>query len=241
MYRLLNIVMIAAAFGLTSPAPALAQTDAGAAMPPASASTGQGMPTSGANSQSMPAEGSGGQAAPAATPATTAAPSGSVAKAAVTTAVINRQPQSDLNNIPNSVNKVYYFTDLHGMKGETVTHRWIYQGKTMATVKLHVGANRWRTWSSKQMLPGWTGDWVCETVGPQGHVLNKTRFRYTRAGAAPSAPAQPAADTGQSGGNGPARGQSRSGSNGISNPQQGGSFMPTQEGKPGGPGASGSD
>ncbi len=58
----------------------------------------------------------------------------------------------------------------------TVTHVWYYEGKTMARVELNVGATHWRTWSSKRILPGWTGNWEVKVLDADGMVLASGGF-----------------------------------------------------------------
>ena len=48
--------------------------------------------------------------------------------------------------------------------GGSITHRWIYKGKTMAEPTLKIGGPDWRTWSSKNIDSLWSGDWKVEVV-----------------------------------------------------------------------------
>lgn len=58
----------------------------------------------------------------------------------------------------------------------TVTHAWYHDGKTMARVELNVGSSDWRTWSSKRILPAWTGDWEVKVLDVNGVVLASAGF-----------------------------------------------------------------
>lgn len=58
----------------------------------------------------------------------------------------------------------------------TVTHAWYHEGKTMAKVDLHVGSANWRTYSSKNILPSWTGRWEVRVLDPNGVVLATRSF-----------------------------------------------------------------
>lgn len=126
-------------------------------------------------------------AEPAATPAAPAsAPTGSVARAVFTTAVVDREPKDTLSQIPANVDRIYYFTELRGLNGQTVTHRWEYQGKVIAEVKFDVHGARWRVYSNKTLDDAHTGEWKVSTVDAQGNVLSVNTFTY--GGAAPATP-----------------------------------------------------
>ncbi len=58
----------------------------------------------------------------------------------------------------------------------TVTHVWYREGKTVAHVELTVGSNNWRTVSSKQLLPEWTGTWEVRVVDRDGNLLRSEQF-----------------------------------------------------------------
>ena len=58
----------------------------------------------------------------------------------------------------------------------TVSHVWYHEGKTMARVELTVGSPDWRTWSSKRILPAWTGSWEVKVLDANGMVLASAGF-----------------------------------------------------------------
>ena len=64
---------------------------------------------------------------------------GYVERALFTTAVENHEPQDKVTVLPNDHRKIYYFSELRGMAGQTVTHRWKYDGKVMAKVRFKIG------------------------------------------------------------------------------------------------------
>jgi hypothetical protein len=83
----------------------------------------------------------------------------------VCTAVVDRGCEGVSDSFPSSVGKVYAHTRILGMDdGGSVTHRWIYKGQVMAEPRLNVGGPNWRTWSSKNIDPLWSGDWKVEVV-----------------------------------------------------------------------------
>jgi hypothetical protein len=97
--------------------------------------------------------------------------------AALATSVENRLPQGVGETFPASVDRLYAFTRVVGAGNETaVTHNWYYAGRRMAEVKLPVRASNWRTWSSKAIMPSWTGQWLVEVVGEDGSILESLSF-----------------------------------------------------------------
>ena len=101
-----------------------------------------------------------------------------VARAIFTTGVSGREPIDTVTALGASARKVCFFTDIRNCTGDAVTHRWIYRGRTMAEVKLSIGGPRWRTWSSKKLLPEWSGRWSVEVVDAAGTVLLPRSFDY---------------------------------------------------------------
>ena len=64
------------------------------------------------------------------------------------------------------------------MAGETVTHRWEYNGQVMAEVDFQIGGPRWRVYSSKTMMHDWVGDWKVSVVDEDGSPLSVNTFSY---------------------------------------------------------------
>lgn len=104
---------------------------------------------------------------------------GSVARAVFTNQIVDREPADEVTSLPNTVDKVYFFSDLRNLEGQIVTHRWEYNGNTMAEVTFKVGGPRWRVYSSKNLIPGWTGTWTVVVSNEAGETLNTTSFEYT--------------------------------------------------------------
>lgn len=108
-----------------------------------------------------------------------AAIAGEVARAQFTTAIDAREPADDLTEADAAnTQKIYFFTELRDLEGQTVTHRWTYDGATLAEVSFTPGSARWRVWSSKELLPEWTGTWTVSVVDAGGNVLTEKSFEY---------------------------------------------------------------
>jgi hypothetical protein len=106
------------------------------------------------------------------------AEAGEAARAVFTTGVENHEPVGKLTSVPATVGKVRFFTVLSDMQGRVVTHRWEHQGQVMAEVTFHVDGLRSRVWSSKRLLPGWTGHWTVSILDAAGQVMASRGFDY---------------------------------------------------------------
>jgi hypothetical protein len=95
-----------------------------------------------------------------------------------TTAVENREPVDQVTFVENDVRKVFFFSDLRGLDGKTVLHRWSHDGQVIAEVPFEVHGARWRVWSSKELRPDWIGEWTVEVVTDEGEVLGAETFTY---------------------------------------------------------------
>jgi hypothetical protein len=78
---------------------------------------------------------------------------------------------------PAGIERIYCRMHIVGAQAPTtVTHAWYRDGKTMAEVELNVGSGNWRTWSSKRLLPDWTGYWEVKVLDQAGKVLASSSF-----------------------------------------------------------------
>ena len=105
-------------------------------------------------------------------------PAGPLARALFTTAIEAREPVDRIDSLATSAERVYFFTDIVGLQGQTVIHRWTYNDEVKAEVPIKVRSPRWRAYSSKKLLPGWTGDWKVEVVDTSGTVLGTRQLIY---------------------------------------------------------------
>lgn len=100
-----------------------------------------------------------------------------VADAAIATGVQERQPVDTLSAVPADIGEVFGWTRVTGFADRgTVVHVWYHDGEEMARVPLRVASPDWRTWSTKQILPSWTGPWRLEVLGPDGETLATLNF-----------------------------------------------------------------
>ena len=114
-------------------------------------------------------------------PAASAPASDKVARAVFTTGVADREPTDQITSLKNDVQQVYFYTELKGLEGQSVAHKWEHAGEVKAAVTFDVKAPRWRVWSSKQLDPSWTGEWTVSVVDASGATLAQAKLTYETA------------------------------------------------------------
>ena len=105
-------------------------------------------------------------------------PHQNISKAGFALDIKDRVPINIIEELDNSLGKIYFFTNIRNLQGQRVTHRWIYKNKVMADVVFDVGGPRWRVWSSKNLWPTWIGAWSVEVLNADGEVLYQKEFNY---------------------------------------------------------------
>ncbi|MEJ2185664.1 MAG: DUF2914 domain-containing protein [Gemmatimonadota bacterium] len=100
-----------------------------------------------------------------------------VSQAVVATGVENREPTGVAEQFPADVGTVYCYMVAEGDFPETqLVQVWMHGDQEMARVPLTVKGPRWRTWSSKKIMPDWTGDWTIRIEDADGNVLKSVSF-----------------------------------------------------------------
>ncbi len=103
-----------------------------------------------------------------------------IGRARLTSNVVNREPVDELGatmDIPAAGQKaVFFFTEVRGMAGRNVTHRWLRDGNVMASVPFPIGSDRWRVYSRKVIGGNETGSWTVIAVGSDGGELARAAF-----------------------------------------------------------------
>ncbi len=100
-----------------------------------------------------------------------------VAESAIATAVADRQPVDNVTTVGADVGRVYCWTRVVGAQADVeIVHVWYRGDMEMARVPLRVGSSNWRTWSSKNIEPSWTGQWRVDVEAPDGTVLESLSF-----------------------------------------------------------------
>lgn len=97
---------------------------------------------------------------------------GEVQRSQFTSMVIDREPTDVLEQISSDTPEVYFFSELSGLSGHTVTHRWNFAEQTLFEKSFTVGGDRWRVWSSKKIQPALKGNWSVDVIDQDGLLLH---------------------------------------------------------------------
>jgi len=99
------------------------------------------------------------------------------AEAEVCTTVVDRMPSGSATSFGADVGTLCCWSRITGAVGETtIVHIWMCNGKEMAVVELPVKSGSWRTFSRKNILPEWTGNWEVKVVDAAGNALKTIAF-----------------------------------------------------------------
>ena len=104
---------------------------------------------------------------------------GEVSRAIFTIGVDNREPVIKVDSIDSGAyNSISFFTELNELEGHNVTHQWTYNGEVMFEKTFEVKGARWRVWTSKTLLPSWTGTWTVKVLDSDRSELTSKSFEY---------------------------------------------------------------
>ena len=107
------------------------------------------------------------------------ATAGEIRRALFTTGIDNREPMAIVDSIDSSSNNsISFFTEITNMSGQTVTHQWTHLDKIMFEKTFEVKAERWRVWTSKTLIPNWTGTWTVNVLDAERELLTSKSFEY---------------------------------------------------------------
>lgn len=105
----------------------------------------------------------------------------SVSRALLTRAIKAREPVDIIGERiarASFSRKLYFFTEVNGLKGKLVRHKWYFQDQLQADVELSIYAERYRTYSSKNIAALQLGMWRVELVA-EGKTLASKQFIIT--------------------------------------------------------------
>ncbi len=107
------------------------------------------------------------------TGSSSAAEAPDIARAQFCTAIVDREPGDAPESITAGLQTLYFFTEILNGKDSTVSHKWFYNDVPIADVSLQVGADRWRTWSTKQVWHLAPGTLKVQVIGPEEQILSE--------------------------------------------------------------------
>lgn len=104
---------------------------------------------------------------------------GEVSRAVFTVGVDNREPVIMVDSIDSGAfNSISFFTELTELEGHNVTHQWTFNDEVMFEKTFEVKGARWRVWTSKTLLPSWTGTWTVKVLDTDRTELASKSFDY---------------------------------------------------------------
>ena len=107
------------------------------------------------------------------------AAAGEIRRALFATGINDREPVGIVDSIDStSDNSISFFTEITNMSGQTVTHQWTHLDKIMFEKTFEVRAERWRVWTSKTLIPNWTGTWTVNVLDADRELLTRKSFEY---------------------------------------------------------------
>lgn len=75
---------------------------------------------------------------------------------------------------------LFYFTEVNNMKGSTVFHEWLKDGKAIYKRKVIIRSNKSRFYTSKLFPYTSVGQWQVRIITEQGEILHKINFSVER-------------------------------------------------------------
>jgi hypothetical protein len=112
-----------------------------------------------------------------------------VPRAQFTTGIVEREPINRVEAVfsingevystdGRPLRALYYFTEVEGMRGETVTHRWEHEGEVVAQTSFDVEGDPWPVYSRQDLAPALAGDWQVVVIDASGKVITTDQFSY---------------------------------------------------------------
>jgi len=71
---------------------------------------------------------------------------------------------------------IFFFTEVNNMRGSTVFHEWLKEGKSIFKLKAIIRRNSTSFYTSKLFTPKSVGQWQVRIMTDQGEVLHKIDF-----------------------------------------------------------------
>lgn len=107
---------------------------------------------------------------------------GDVIRAMFTTKLKNNEPVNEVLIIENTVRKIYFFSAVKGMQGQTITHRWETRGEKVFVQRFKVSSNSENLISQIELDPSRIGEWMVVMSDEKGWPIKATMFKYVKQG-----------------------------------------------------------
>jgi hypothetical protein len=93
--------------------------------------------------------------------------------------ILDKEPQGELKDIrlnQDGSAKVWAFSEVRDMRGKRLSYVWLHEGSEVARVRVRIGADHWRSFSSKTLNLEMRGDWRVELQDSEGRLLASADF-----------------------------------------------------------------
>lgn len=107
-----------------------------------------------------------------------------IAIAQFTTKISKRYPADEISTHGNPHQSISFFSELQGMSGKKITHRWFYGDNLEFEASFKIRADRWRVWSTQLLPEDKPGKWRVEIMDETGEVLANQGLNYAPKGEA---------------------------------------------------------
>ena len=94
-------------------------------------------------------------------------------------AISNKEPIGTVESISmdaNGVAIIYAFSEIGDMRDRILYYYWYHEGERVAKVPVHIGADRWRSNSSKYINIKMQGEWLVELHADDDQILASAKF-----------------------------------------------------------------
>jgi len=105
--------------------------------------------------------------------------SSSVKRFILARTIIDREPIGSIDSITtdtNGVAAIYAFSEVTDMSGRTLYYHWYINEEQVAKVRVNVGTDSWRSYSSKYIDKNMKGAWLVELRTRDGQELARAKF-----------------------------------------------------------------
>ncbi|MCH9697634.1 MAG: DUF2914 domain-containing protein [Gammaproteobacteria bacterium] len=112
----------------------------------------------------------------------TGATSTHVSRSKLVKSIENREPvgnEVDVINLSGGdAVRLYYFTEVNGMAGQTISYRWLYEGNLIYSKPVVIKGNyTWRSYIGKLIPASMSGNWMVEVVDSENRQLVSKSFQ----------------------------------------------------------------
>lgn len=107
---------------------------------------------------------------------------GAVTRAIFTTTLIKSEPANEVLVLENNIVDISFFSEIVGMQGKTITHRWEHHGEPVFEKKFQLTEQTEKLVSNYKLSPHRTGEWMVVIADERGWPLKAVMFKYVKKG-----------------------------------------------------------